>query len=284
MPPVSRTPAISLHALQRARTTLEDFCSSYAPLHGQDVLACTFRSLDVLVFTSSLLYELDEANEGFCRPPCVSEEAASRRIDEGVALLRDALSELGLLSERAEAELASGVAFWRLERKLCGQLNLGERLDEAEVLAAHKSKSFDYRVLHHVLCALLQEPPDEALFAFCSVDERLVDVGDDLTDYEEDVESGCFNLWRCLLALAREAHGPGREASEVASRRLFDLIAELESTHQQLLLQLPAELQRLHRERHAAASAVPRSEKWVLPPAIHDEAAWRRRTDAARDG
>jgi hypothetical protein len=59
----SRTPLISLHALQRARTTVEDFALSYLPLHGLAPQEGLLRFLDVLVFTSAALYELDEQNE-----------------------------------------------------------------------------------------------------------------------------------------------------------------------------------------------------------------------------
>ena len=56
-------PLISLHALQRARTTIEDFALSYLPLHGLAPQEGLLRFLDVLVFVSAALYELDEANE-----------------------------------------------------------------------------------------------------------------------------------------------------------------------------------------------------------------------------
>ena len=38
--------------------------------------------------------------------------------------------------------------------------------------------------------------PDEALLAFLRLDELLVDIGDDLTDYEDDVEANSFNIYR----------------------------------------------------------------------------------------
>jgi hypothetical protein len=50
-----RAPLISLHALQRARTTLEDFALSYLPMHGLTPQEGLLRFLDVLVFTSAAL-------------------------------------------------------------------------------------------------------------------------------------------------------------------------------------------------------------------------------------
>lgn len=66
----------------------------------------------------------------------------------------------------------------------------------AEALAAHEAKSFDYRLLHLVLHKLIGAPYDEGLLAFMEVDERLVDIGDDLTDYEDDVAQNSFNIYR----------------------------------------------------------------------------------------
>ena len=57
------TPLISLHALQRARTTIEDFTLSYLPMHGLAPQDGLLRFLDVLVYVSAALYELDEENE-----------------------------------------------------------------------------------------------------------------------------------------------------------------------------------------------------------------------------
>ena len=57
------TPLISLHALQRARTTIEDFALSYLPMHGLAPQDGLLRFLDVLVYVSAALYELDEENE-----------------------------------------------------------------------------------------------------------------------------------------------------------------------------------------------------------------------------
>lgn len=66
----------------------------------------------------------------------------------------------------------------------------------AEALATHEAKSFDYRLLHLLVHRLLLRPYDEALLAFMAVDERLVDIGDDLTDYEDDVVANSFNIYR----------------------------------------------------------------------------------------
>ena len=284
-----RTRVISLHALERSKTTIEDFCSSYLPLHGVDVRDGVFRFLDVIVFVSASLYELDELNEQSCSASAAelpgtaeaAEVTASARVEAGLAVLREALSGRGLLDARVLAELASGEAYWSGERRLCGQLARGEPLDEATVWTTHASKSFDYRVLHCCLIQLLHLGYDERLLAFLRVDERLVDIGDDLTDYEDDVVANSFNIYRCLLALERGRAQSGTEAA--ASSRLFQLISSLETEHARLLAQLGEEQRRLFWERHAAATSCERSGKWVVPPAVTSEAEFRRQFGTSTD-
>ena len=70
----------------------------------------------------------------------------------------------------------------------------------ADALAAHEAKSFDYRLLHLLLHKLAGRPYDGALLAFMAADERLVDIGDDLTDYEG---------WGMTHPGRRAARGPG---------------------------------------------------------------------------
>lgn len=111
-------------------------------------------------------------------------------------MLRDALAARGVLDERVGAELDAGRRYWALERRVCAALGRGVAPDAADVAACHAAKSFDYRVLHCVLHRLLAAPYDDQLLAFLRLDELLVDVGDDLTDYEDDVCANSFNVYR----------------------------------------------------------------------------------------
>jgi hypothetical protein len=61
--PMTR-PALSYRALQRARTTLDDFTTFYLPLHGLPPSAF-FQHLPLLIFTEAAIYQLDEDNEDF---------------------------------------------------------------------------------------------------------------------------------------------------------------------------------------------------------------------------
>ena len=121
--------------------------------------------------------------------------------------------------------------------------------------------------------------------------ELLVELSDDLYDYEEDVASGAFNFYRCLV----NRHGPERAPEEMAA-----VIQSAEREYARLEERLSRddpELARRYRERCAQATeeglpgrqvpADPSSSaervdsrpKWEMPPPIADERAWRERTD-----
>lgn len=113
-----------------------------------------------------------------------------------------------------------GRRYWQLERRLCAdmlqaaaQSSAGAAAAKpatatatvpftlADVLTTHESKSFDYRVLNLLLHKLAGTPYDHAVLAFLRVDEMLVDIGDDLVDYEDDVCANSFNIYRAYIAL-----------------------------------------------------------------------------------
>ena len=75
--PASRVTTVSLRGLTRARTTVEDFSKSYLPLHGLHPHDGLLRHLDVLVYVSASLYELDELNEDVCLKQGGNEEACA---------------------------------------------------------------------------------------------------------------------------------------------------------------------------------------------------------------
>lgn len=65
----------------------------------------------------------------------------------------------------------------------------------------------------------------------------------------------------------------GREAE----LKLVERISQLEAQHMALLKQLPDHLQAHYWRRHKEASIGQGSERWVFPPLIYDEEAFRRR-------
>lgn len=55
--------------------------------------------------------------------------------------------------------------------------------------------------MHLLLQELLKTPHDSTLWEFMRVDEMLIDMGDDMTDYEDDVVANSFNILRGYVYL-----------------------------------------------------------------------------------
>ena len=361
--------AVTLRGLSRARSTLEDFVSSYFMFHGLDPRDPThvFAHLPVLAFTEAIIYQLDDANEEPARggvPPRADDQTTStdslarthvqthippstpsvsrhstEESDLAVTRLMSTLeAHLGAAAMRPVAarlrrELADGVRYWALERKLCAALQSRQRCCQApvegreaggpdvnveEAKMALRLKSFDYRVLNLVLHASLcrvrlerrraeqrrrqergsrgDDPAlgrgakeenshddvevNETHAAFLATSELLVELADDLYDYEEDVASGAFNIFRCLVA----AHGPVEAQNEMVC-----MIRAAEAEYQRAMATLEPALAARYRERCREATKAGAvcgdlgggedapDGRWLVPPPIVDEEAFRRR-------
>ena len=178
------TPTVSFHALSRAQTTIEDFVSSYFHFHDLVVPKDFFRFLPILVFVEATIYQMDEENEDLCnqKASVSHEEEVSF---QGEAALMSVLEQEGLLDDRIREELDKGRQYWAAERNITRRWAEKDSVTIEEVLACSLSKSFDYRVLNLLLYRLTERPYDEALLRFLCVDEHLVDINDDLVDYEK---------------------------------------------------------------------------------------------------
>lgn len=268
-PATHKQPLISYNALRRARHTIEDVVLTYLPLHGLQ-LRDFLRWWDVLVFVEGLIYELDEANEALARAGTLEPPPA---FHAGLAALRAVLQQEGLLTPAVAEELEAGVAYWRAERALAAAMLAAPVIPAAghaiftaeEVEAAAVGKSFDYRLLNLLVSALRGAELPPGLLAFLRVDERLVDISDDLVDYEDDVECGSFNLLRCYC------HLWGREAP----LRLAAFIGELEARRDTLCAALPKHAREHIAERQVGAAESEGALRWVIPDLILDEAAFR---------
>lgn len=270
------THTISYKALQRSRTTIEDFAKSYFPLHGLEPAEGLFQYLDIFVYVEATIYEMDEGNEHQCAMGALSEE----HVGKGEEALLSVLQHKGLLDQRVADELAKGKQYWADERKLCKAMlsrdvknGAAPAFDLDDVHKASEAKSFDYRVLHLLLHKLTDHAPDETLLKFMFVDEHLVDIGDDLVDYEDDVLANSFNIYRAYI------HLYGREAQ----LHLVQRIADFEQQHAVLFAKLPDKVQALVKFRQQEAASVAGSEKWVFPSPIIDEHKFRADTADASD-
>ncbi|KAL6767470.1 hypothetical protein ACKKBF_B35375 [Auxenochlorella protothecoides x Auxenochlorella symbiontica] len=140
-------------------------------------------------------------------------------------------------------------------------------LSTGQLHAVSAKKSFDYRVLHHLLCGLcgIERNNVAPLFEFLALDEWLVDIGDDLVDYEDDVLRNSFNIYRGYV------HIFGATAPLELARH----IGELEGLHAQALALLTHAQRRAFLKRKDAAAEGPGALRWVMPTPILDEAAYR---------
>ena len=85
--------------------------------------------------------------------------------------------------------------------------------------------------------------------------ELMVEIGDDLVDYDDDVLARSFNVYRLFLAL-----------------RLSSLIGDTEAEYRRRARHVEPELLELHEQRNRAAwRGIAPSYDWVIPPPICDE-------------
>lgn len=246
---------------------------TYFPYHNLQEPQDFFKYLDLLVFVEATIYQADEANELYAKQGLLLCQAHS----ETRKMLQAVLEDRGLWSLRLADELSKGEEYWRLERATCAAMlrhprcsddstpESARHLSIAQIHEASLAKSFDYRVLNLLLYGLTGRPVDDQLMAFLAVDEHLVDIGDDLVDYEDDVMANSFNIYRGYVHL----HGSSAQLA------LIDRIAELEAQHAALLALLPDQTRQKFQRRHAEASEAPGSGNWIFPQPILDEASYR---------
>ncbi|KXZ41442.1 hypothetical protein GPECTOR_465g378 [Gonium pectorale] len=210
------------------------------------------RFLDVLVWVEGSIYQLDEDNERLTGRGGLDQEHAAA----GVARILGVLRQEGHLDERVERELQQGLLYWSWEQDICRRLLAAPRpldvpaaLTGEEVIRCHEAKSFDYRVLFLLLCRLSSTPCDETLLSFLRLDEMLVDISDDLVDYEDDVLANSFNVFRCYIHL----HGRSAGLKLVGGRDPAERISDLERRHRELLSRLAPQLQEHYWRRHEEA-------------------------------
>lgn len=150
---------VTLDSMQRANSTLQDFCRSYFMFHEMDANSAEsiFKYLPLLSFTESYIYQLDTINEkllqlpfGEKRPDWELRFINSFKTDmfRPLSIL---LESYGIFTDRIRDELKCGEEYWALERKLCSSK---QEIQVEDVMRAIHLKSFDYRVLNLLLYQL----------------------------------------------------------------------------------------------------------------------------------
>ncbi|KAK1301985.1 hypothetical protein QJS10_CPB12g01337 [Acorus calamus] len=300
----SGMPMVGLDAMQRANSTLEDFCRSYFMFHGMDANEpkSIFRFLPFLSFTESYIYQLDNINEELLQLSSASSEGPNLPMEmgksdgnqsKGIHLLEvfkcdpfgplvHLLHHHGLLIERITTELRLGTEYWTLERKLCHALVKKKKISIEDVMRAIHLKSFDYRILNLLLYQLRGQEVNELHMEFLSVSEFLVEISDDLVDAAgltmrwDDVVKNNFNILRMLV---------GVYGASVAPSKLSQCITEAEERYEILLNKLDPDLSSNCRKRCEEATKEGGNKSghafgtWNIPPVIADEESYRSRIE-----
>ncbi|OIW01094.1 hypothetical protein TanjilG_25202 [Lupinus angustifolius] len=277
---------VGLDSMQRANSTLEDF--------------------------------LDKWNENLLPTSTNAESVSGGKDEEATQFLvsysNDPIKPLvtllerkDLLTERITEELRHGVEYWALERKLCFALINGEEILVEDVMKAIHLKSFDYRVLNLLLYQLrgamddvLENNfnilrmfvriygasiapsmlPEELHMEFLSISEFLVEVSDDLYDYEDDVLENNFNILRMFVRIY---------GASIAPSMLAKCISEAEDKYKTLLESLDPQLSLSYRKRceEATREGGQVSEHplgaWTIPTVIVDEEMYRSKKKETRE-
>ncbi|KAH9664561.1 ATP synthase subunit b [Citrus sinensis] len=241
--------------------------------------------LDVVVF----LVQLDSLNEKIVNMPTdgvtvsergFQEKAYEKQVSKLIDILKSdpfrplvsLLERHGLLTERIVEEFRCGEEYWALERKLCCALMTKKEISVKDVMGAIHLKSFDYRVLNLILYQLRGEEVNDLHMEFLSISEFLVEISDDLFDYEDDVLENNFNILRMFVRI----YGPATAPTMIAK-----YITESEEKYNRLLKSLDPQLSSNYQRR--CEEATKEGGKitghplgtWSIPPLIVDEESYR---------
>lgn len=248
-----------------------------------------FRYLPILSFTESYIYQLDNLNEKLLLPSMGKDRSSYREYSveakqswelTSVRMMTNdpfrplciLLRQHGLLTDRVREEFSSGVEYWSLERKLCHALGTKQENSVEDVMRAIHLKSFDYRVLNLLLYQLRGEKVNDMHMEFLSTSEFLVEVSDDLFDYEDDVLENSFNILRMFNRIYGASAAPAM---------LAKVITEAEEKYDSLLKALDPELSLNYQKRCEEATkeggktSGPSLGTWIIPPVIEDEELYR---------
>ncbi|KAM0862012.1 hypothetical protein ACQ4PT_045524 [Festuca glaucescens] len=278
-------PMIGFDAMTRANSTLEDFCRSYFIFHGLDIdkPQAVFKFLPFLSFTESYIYQLDASNEDSLLlvpdnyPSAVLERKKIASTEASLSDMLDPLDNLlqcqGLMTDQLRNELKSGIQYWSLERKLCQALSRNDKISIEDVMKAIHLKSFDYRVLNLMMYQLTGQQVNELHMEFLSVSEFLVEISDDLYDYEDDVINNTFNILRMFTAI----YGP-LDAPKMLAKSIGEAEEKYESFSKKLDPSLSGSYWRRCEEatREGGKISSHTYGTWNIPPLIRDEESFRR--------
>ncbi|KAJ8557460.1 hypothetical protein K7X08_003085 [Anisodus acutangulus] len=263
------TAMVGIDDMQRANSTLEDFCRSYFMFHKMDPHQpqSIFRFLPLLSFTGSYIYQLDNLNEKLLHPSVGKDRSSYAEYNVLGSYICEKMTSDSFRPlcicvftlSRVREEFSSGVEYWSLERKLCHAHGSKQEISVEDVMRAIHLKSFDYRVLNPLLYQLRGEKVNDMHMEFLSTSEFLV---------EDDVLENSFNILRMFN---------GIYGASAAPAMLAKIITEAEEKYDSLLKALDPELSLNYQKRCEEATkeggktSGPSLGTWSIPPVIEDE-------------
>uniref|UniRef100_K3Y865 Uncharacterized protein n=1 Tax=Setaria italica TaxID=4555 RepID=K3Y865_SETIT len=253
---IQAVPMVGFDAMTRAKSTLEDFLD-----------ASNEDSLNLIPDNRSSSKELERKKEAF------DETSLSQMIEP----LDSFLQNQGLMTDRLQTELKSGIQYWSLERKLCQALTRNEKISIDDVMKAIHLKSFDYRVLNLLMYQLTGQQVNELHMDFLSISEFLVEISDDLMD---DVINNTFNILRMFAAI----YGPS-EAPNMLAKCIGEAEEKYESFSKKLDPSLSGSCWRRCEEATKEGGKISGHAygTWNIPSVISDEESFRRERTSKHD-
>ncbi|TYI05590.1 hypothetical protein ES332_A10G099400v1 [Gossypium tomentosum] len=281
---------VGLEAMERANSTLEDFeyCINFNIFVGASLIAFNAMVLRSCSWNwAKFLSLLDGLNEKILSIPTEGDTSLAKEFEkmnyqcwagtfanmlekDPFRPLLNVLELRGLLTDREE--FRSGEEYWALERKLCCALTHKMEISIKNVMRAIHLKSFDYRVLNLLLYQLRGQEVNDLHMEFLSVSEFLVEISDDLFDYEDDVLENNFNILRMFVKIYGPSTAPAMLAKNItdAEERYDNLLKTLDP-------QLSSKYQRRCEEATKEGGKVSGNPlgTWSIPPVIVNEDLYR---------
>ncbi|KAL6575948.1 hypothetical protein OROHE_000419 [Orobanche hederae] len=258
---------VGIDAMMRSNSTLEDFMQVifYVSQNGSKPASINIQ-IPAYAFVYRKLYISGDEE------PVLDTKFVRMFQKDSFRPLLSLLQRQGLLNKRITQELRYGEEYWALERKLCCALESNKEICIEDVTRAIHLKSFDYRVLNLLLYQLRGEKVNELHMEFLSISELLVEVSDDLFDYEDDVMENNFNILRMFAKFYGASAAPIMMAKFIteAEEKYDDLSKALD-------LDLFAQYQQRCEEatKEGGKTCGPSLGTWHIPPVIEDENRYR---------
>ena len=281
--------------LNKARSTLEDFAKTYLYYHELEPLDF-LKYMDKLIYIEAIIYSIDEINEQqididmdkksnntqsnntqsidkeYLSKTTESELNRMLKKNQALKILTSFLKKHDIYDQRIENEIKDGLLYWKLETFLCNDNNwktYQNLINEQLIQKCISLKSFDYRLMNLVLYKILKQKYNDKHLLFLRCHELIIEIGDDLFDYEDDIIKNSFNVLRMYLKLYLNQ-------PKTAILKLTQFISNTEKLYQLRQQDVDSSIVKLHESRNKTAwKGIVQSDDWIIPTPIIDEEKYR---------